>query len=143
MSFTTFDLLTLKQPLDGGSIIQESNQNKVLIVLSANEDKDLRSSLLPKIMKAVNIDLVKQTTIVNAPHYGINIINLISDQNIAKVISFGVSPKDLSLNLSAAAYKLNKIGQIQFLFSDNLEVISTNQDRKKALWSNLKDLFPS
>ena len=143
MSFSTFELLTIKQPLEGSSIIQESNQNKVLIVLSANESKDLRSSLLPKIMQAVNIDLAKEATIVNAPQHGINIIKLISDQNIAKVISFGVSPTDLSLNLSAAPYKLNKIGMIQFLFSDNLKLISTNQDRKKALWSNLQDLFPN
>ncbi len=143
MAFNAFELLTVKQNPDESFVSQESNLTKVIIVLSSNEDKVLRSNLLPKILKAVNVDLVKEAIIVEEQHYGIDIIKLIKDQNIDKVISFGVSPLALSLNLSATLYKLNKIGSIQFLFSDNLGVISTNQERKKALWSNLQILFPN
>jgi DNA polymerase III psi subunit len=142
MAFSTFELLTLKQSPDHHYITPKSNQNNVMIVLSANEDEKLRSTLLPKIMNAVHIDIEKEAILVEAPNYGINIVKLISEQNAIKVISFGVSPSALSINLSALLYKINKIGDVEFLFSDNLKVISTNQERKKALWNQLQSLFP-
>ena len=143
MAFDTIELLTIKQTLDDSYNSQKNKQYKVMIVLPSNENKELLSDLLPKIMKAVHVDIDQEALVINVEQPGINIIKILTSQKIEKVISFGLNPTSLSLNISAALYKINKIGTVQFLFSDDLNVISTSQERKKALWNRLKALFPS
>jgi len=99
MPFDTFDLIShfseesIENPFSAG------NPPKVLLVLSQTEDKDLLNTFLPKILQAVKIDMKKESLSIVHSHQVLNILDLIKDSKIENVISFGVSPKDLSLNV--------------------------------------------
>ncbi len=56
---------------------------------------------------------------------------------------FGFLPSAVSLNVDAKKYKINTVGDRQFMFSDSLSIIATNKERKMALWENLQTLFLS
>lgn len=141
MPFDTFDLVAHFGVPEQENSFSASNPPKVLLVLSQTEDKDLLESFLPKILQAVKIDMQTESLSIIHSNYPINILDQIKDLGVKNVISFGVSPKDLTLNLNPQLYTLLDISKVKFLFADKLDVISKQQDRKKLLWNHLQTIF--
>jgi len=143
MPFDTFELAAISDKHEFDTEQFKSNPCKVMIVLSMNEDKDLRENLLPKILHAVNLDIDKDAIVVTSNSKRIDIVNTITTLNINTVLVFGFLPSEVSLNLDAKKYKINYIGDKRFMFSDSLNIIASNKDRKLILWENLQTLFLS
>ena len=143
MGFHTFKLIA--HSIDAIEQLSNSTSNsfKVMVVLEAEEEEVLLDGLLTKILAAINIDLSKDVCLVKTPErsHSINILNAVKDLKIDKVISFGVQPKDLTLNFEATLYKPFLVGHLTFLFADNLATLEKDANRKKALWVNLQQIF--
>ena len=121
--------------------LRGSNQKQLVIVYridSAPED----DTFLTKILGAVKYDLQQDTTLIELredQHFNF--------QNIAKkltprhLISFGLTPNELGLNLTDQLYQPINIGNCSFLFANNLTEISKNTNKKAALWACLQSMF--
>jgi hypothetical protein len=100
-------------------------------------------AFLEKVLQAVNLSL-SQVTLVNvsgveSPDY----YYLFKEKKIRHFISFGVPLEELNLYLPLLPYEVKPIHGIQFLYTDSLEGIRTDIERKKWLWVALKQLFGS
>ncbi len=78
MPFDTFELTAVSDQHEFDVAQFKSNPCKVMIVLSASEDKDLRENLLPKILKAVNLDINKDAIVVISDDKRIDIIKTVT-----------------------------------------------------------------
>jgi len=143
MSFNTFNLIAHSQEVHKQTMDKPSNSFKVMVVLEAQEDNDLLDGLLSKILAAIKIDLSKDVCLVKKEdlHTSLNILKVIKDLGINKVLSFGLKPKELNLNFSSKFYKPVYSGELSFLFVDSLSILNKDSARKKALWDNLQNLF--
>lgn len=145
MGFHTFNLIA--HSLEASDLINQNTSNsfKVMVVLEAQEDKDLLDGLLNKILAAIKIDLTEDVCLIKTPEpsHKLNILKSIKDLKIKKVLCFGLQPKDLTLNFSTTLYKPMQVGDMTFLFADALSTLDKEPDRKKALWNNLQEIFLS
>jgi len=66
---------------------------------------------------------------------------LIKNFNFKKVLIFGIRPQEIGLHLNINIYQTLIFQKVQFLFSDNLEVIANDLPKKKKLWEQLKKMF--
>ncbi len=143
MAFHTFNLIA--HSLDAIDQITDNTSNsfKVMVVLGAEEDKDLLDGLLKKILSAIKIDMSNDVCLVKKTESPtrLNILSAIKDLEIKKVLCFGLQPLDLTLNISASFYKPLQVGAHTFLFADSLSILDTDPARKKALWNNLQQIF--
>lgn len=108
-------------------------EDKNSVFLNTNDEDFLR-----KILKAVGQDLGKIELI--------NIVNLENTDNStylsliksSKIISFGVD-----LDTKGNLYTLQNQNKQQILLAESLRQIAQSQEKKKLLWSALKQLFAS
>ncbi len=118
-----------------------SNQKHLIIVYRADNGA-LDKAFLTKILGAVHYNLEQDTTLIELSE-GQNL----SFQNISKsltprhLISLGIPPKELGLNLSNHLYQLKNIENCCFLFTDKLSEIATDKNKKGALWGCLQTMF--
>ena len=120
-----------------------SNQKQLIIVYRA-DNSPLDKAFLTKILGAVHYDLQEDTTLIE-----LNEGQNLSFQNISKrltprhLISLGVPPKDLGLNLTDQLYQQRNVENCCFLFTDKLSEIAADKNKKGALWGCLQTMFIS
>jgi hypothetical protein len=134
--FAVSDTSKINEKLSG------ENQKHILIVTNADENPEMEV-LLEKILAAVKIQLLTDCLILRGkdsfdfPSFS----SLKTDYKIEKILVFGFKPSDLGLSFETPQYFITEITGFHFLFVDNLYVISTQVEKKKALWGNLQLLF--
>ena len=118
-----------------------SNQKGLVIVYRA-DNIPLYEPFLAKILNAVQYDLQQDTTLIelreNQNFSFKNISNSLSPKHL---ISLGVTPKNLGLNLTDQLYKPRNIENCCFLFTDKLSEIADDKNKKSALWGCLQTMF--
>jgi hypothetical protein len=117
--------------------------NAVVIVISEHRSKDLNvydAAFLEKVLQAVDLSL-DQVDIMNVhgmpnPNYSY----LLRQKTVRHFISFGVPMESLHL-YELLPYEVTFFGGIRFLYTDTLEGVRTDIERKKWLWNALKKMF--
>lgn len=123
--------------------LRGSNQKRLIIVYRADK-ASLDEVFLTKILGAVQYDLQQDTTLIELRED-----QNFSFQNISKslapqhLISLGVPPKDLGLNLTNQLYQPRTINNCCFLFTNILSEIAEDKNKKGALWGCLQTMFVS
>lgn len=119
-----------------------ANQRGVLIGLADTMTDDL-SIFLKKIIAAAQLNLDEDCLTVqpNADGQVPSFTQLRTHQPFAKAVLFGISPKDLGLNIAPPQYFPVLLNGCTFLFVEKLAVIEPSKDRKAALWNCLKSMF--
>ncbi len=118
-----------------------SNQKHLIIVYRVDKGS-LDKAFLTKILGAVQYDLEQDTTLIELTEN-----QNFSFQNISKsltprhLISLGIPPKALGLNLNNQLYQPKNIDNCCFLFTDNLSEIAADKNKKGALWGCLQSMF--
>jgi len=121
--------------------ISGSNQKHLIIVYRA-EKSAFDRTFLEKILGAVHYDLEQDTTLIELKED-----QQFSFQDFSKsltprhLISFGIAPKELGLNLNSQVYQIRNIANCRFLFANNLSEISKDKNQKAALWGCLQSMF--
>ena len=109
-------------------------QTVLKIFVNAPEYGQEEILLLSKIIGATRINPQEIQTIILG-----NVDSMVD--NIVKeglFISFRIEAKDMGFQCDNLKYQLINIDKATLLFVDNLPMIKTAPDLKKALWSNLK-----
>ncbi|MBC7922017.1 MAG: hypothetical protein H7Z75_13120 [Ferruginibacter sp.] len=99
------------------------------------------TAFLAKVLQAVNLDpdgvsLVNVSGVTDPDYHYI-----FREKKVRQFISFGVAMEALNLYIPLLPYEPKLIHGIQFLCVDSLEGIRTDVERKKWLWTALKQLF--
>ena len=59
---------------------------------------------------------------------------------IQKVISFGISPKDIGLQINPSAYRLIEMEALKLVFSHKISSLNSDKQKKIKLWNTLQTL---
>ncbi len=104
--------------------------------------------LLSKIMKAVGLSLIEDSTQVQLLTFAKEDSMLKFEQLLQlkphppkRLICFGLSKKDLGLNINIARYRPTKFQQISILMSDPVQKLQEEAELKRHLWGALKSMF--
>ena len=130
------DLTNFNESLTG------ENQRRILVGI-LDEQQNEPETFLHKIINSAKLDLEKDCLILRGhPQSGIPTFSQIkSFQNIEKAVLFGLTGKDLGLNIETHLYIPFSFNNCQFMFADKLSILENSVERKKALWLGLQTLF--
>ena len=118
-----------------------NNQKRILVVSTENKLNNIHLALLEKILSAKNINLKEDIILLNLPDEAkVNISRLIREKHIKHLIIFGVQPKHLGINVQWKLYQSIKLGNLNMLVSHNLDDLANNQELKRSLWLQLKNM---
>ena len=125
---------------EGPSTVLKPSESKILILASCvtNELPEAELDLLRKILNAVGVDIDTTTFLVNPL---IESKQIIDSANYDKCLSFGINQEPLSLFVDVNIYTSYKYNDITFLFSDSLQTLIIDADKKKFLWNALQLIF--
>jgi len=113
---------------------------KLMVITNKNtldvEDKLMLQKMLLAIHHDFNTDTF-QLEINNENNINISQINI----TVTNIISFGIKPTQLGLDIPYQNYKPVIFDNLWALFADDLKTIRTQADKKQKLWNCLKVKF--
>ena len=121
-------------------IIKGSFQQKILILISKEDNLLENQQLLTKMLAACNLQEADyQIGMVLEKKAILQIINQLNPET---VLLFGLSLNNEAFNAQKNVYKPFRFNQIKFLLSNTLSEVSANAAMKSSLWTTgLKPLF--
>ncbi len=119
------------------------NQRHILIGF-LDEQQEMLEIFLHKIIGSAKLDLEKDCLILRGHSASVSIptfAQMKSFHKIEKAVLFGLTGKDLGLNIETHLYIPFAFNNCQFMFADKLSSIENSVELKKALWHGLQTLF--
>ncbi len=115
---------------------------QVLVVLPASENVEAEKIFLKKVFSAVQIDFDRDALCLEISAGEIfSISKTVREKLPEKVLVFGFSPPEVGMALQVPMYQSFLWGGVSFLFSENLNLLENDRDRKTKLWAGLKAMF--
>ncbi len=142
-AFFDFTVYNISDTENFNELVSGDNQRRILIVF-LDEQHEMLELFLNKIISAAKIDLEKDCLILRRSQENFSIPTLAqikSFHKIEKAVLFGLTGKDLGLNIETHLYIPFAFNNCQFMFADKLSAIENSVERKKALWNGLQTLF--
>ena len=119
--------------------------NKHILIACIHENNAELDVFLEKVIASAKLNLKTDCLLIkvqdNEPHLAFSSIS--AHYPIEKALFFGITPKNLGLNVDCPSYFTFVLNDCTFLFVDPLSKIINNSDSKKALWNCLQRLFLS
>ena len=114
-------------------------RNKVLILTDTISDSE--KALLVKILGAIGLTLDQIDLVELSKVQTLDYQSFLSQNITKKFVSFGVGLGKINWNILLNIYQPKNVAGVDFLLSDELRVLETNNDLKKILWGALKAMF--
>lgn len=138
LEFFDFEIFDLEESED--HVINGPENADIMLVIEES-DFEVHKSLISNIMGAIKYDLDKEIRVcLLCQAQKLNLARTIVSDSV-KVIVFGISPKQVSMNASFKAYHLYPTESFKIMFSHSLEALNANKTYKKALWTELQNSF--
>ena len=118
------------------------NNKKILIVIPTNEDiiSNTNKVFLIKILNSIGLQLDDVVIINPKKESQYNFYN--NTFSPTKIILFGVKPFEIGIqDIQIPTYEIKDFDDKPILYVDDLKTIQGDLAKKKALWTNLKQLF--
>ncbi len=119
---------------------------KRVIVLARLEAGEEAAAVvfLEKILASVALDLHKDTLFAAIqPNESIALAALLRNKQPRAVLSFGIAPCELGLQIELPEYQPVKFLGVTFLWASTLATLEPNRTLKTRLWNALKAMFLS
>ncbi|WP_084121446.1 hypothetical protein [Aquiflexum balticum] len=124
---------TVSIEFDGGF-----EKGVMIIYRGSSLTQDLQE-LLFKILQAVGCSL-KDVALVSSQILEASATDAITSMNPCKIIVFGTVRNDI-MSYHKSNYEIENEDGTEYLFADDLKIISENKELKKSLWNELQVLF--
>lgn len=127
--------------------IKGNNQSGLIIVWESKEESEEIESFLAKILSAVQLDLSKDSSLIQLqPNEKMQLSQIKKTYPSKYLISFGLEPKRLGLHFDIVPYKALQHQEIIYLFADDLidiyeERQAGGKQKSGALWKALQAIF--
>jgi hypothetical protein len=118
------------------------NEKNILIITKSHKEilEDNSKVFLSKILNSVGLQL-DDVVIIN-PKKEANLTFYNNTFSPKKIILFGIKPFEIGIqNIEIPTYEIKDYENIPVLHIDDLNTIQSDVSKKKALWTNLKQLF--
>ncbi len=142
IDFLDFEVFAL--PDEKPELFNEKNSaNKSILVVYSNEKNDPQLEVLLKnILAAAELDFEKDIIFLKSTTQGKFSFNEIQEKlSVKDILFFGITPSNFGLHYEFEAFQPLVLKQVRILLVDSLEDISSNVNKKKALWSCLKEMY--
>ena len=140
--FLDFEVFAL--PDKKSDLLNKNNAPKanILVVYFNDKNDNELDVLLQKIFAAVNLEINKDIILLKTTteeKYSFNEIQ--EKMSVNDLLFFGVKPSNFGLNYSIEPYHPLAINNLRILLLNSLEEISKDVNKKKALWSCIKEMY--
>ena len=120
------------------------NNQHILFLVNNGDNKylaDDEMEMLTNLLTACKIS-VADIALVNFAHCpGITYEDLITELKSKKILTFGITTKELNLPFNVPDFQIQKFQNQIYLFNPTMEKILNDVHLKKSLWICLKNLF--
>ncbi len=120
------------------------NNQHILFLVNNKEHKyiaDAEMDMLTNLLTACKLS-VADIALVNFAHCsGITYEGFISELKSLKILTFGVTTKELNLPFNVPDFQIQKFQNQIYLFNPSMEQILNDVLLKKNLWNCLKNIF--
>ena len=121
---------------------KNTSQKEILVFYFNEKNDDELELLLKNILSAAKLDFEKNIALFKlTTQQKYSSSDLFKKLSVKDVLMFGTVPSNLGINYSITPYQPLKIKNKRLLQVDSLEEIKTNVEKKKALWSCLKEMY--
>jgi hypothetical protein len=141
-SFLDFKIFATSDQ-DFEQIVPNQSQSfTTLVVYESDERQEDLDTFLTNILAAAKLDLSKDVCILKTTtETAFSFIRLKTKVPIEKVIIFGISPKNIGINLDLKLYKPMVFQNSIFLLADKLTLIHSDVNKKRELWNCLQEIY--
>ena len=123
------------------TIKKEGACKNQLLIIAKNADLTPESrQTLSQILNAIKYNLEDSCMLALAEDQSISINSYVHQHDIKRVISFGVSPKDIGLQINANAYNLIEMEELKLVFSHKISDLNADKQKKIKLWNTIQTL---
>jgi DNA polymerase III psi subunit len=145
VSYSDFlDFEVFAVPDKNSALLNTKNlAQKEILVLYFNEKNDDELELLLKnILSAANLDFENNIAFLKTTsQQKYSSSDLLAKLSVKDLLFFGINPSKLGINYSINPYQPLTVKNRRFLQVDSLEEIKNDVNKKKALWSCLKEMY--
>jgi DNA polymerase III psi subunit len=126
-------------------LVEESitgNNKKGILVVTGTLSEENHIALLSKILKSIHVTFPSDVLLLKAEvdeRYHLGAIH--EDEKLTHIVSFGISPGQLGLNIPDNPFGVYKLEKITLIKGPSLEGLSQSAQLKKQLWRQLKTEF--
>ena len=141
-AFFDFTVYNISDSTNINESLSGDNQRRILVGF-LDEQQNALETFLSKIMGSAKLNLendcliLRGGTATSIPTFA----QIKSFQTVEKAVLFGLTGKDLGLNIETHLYIPFAFNNCHFMFADKLSLIENSVERKKALWNGLQTLF--
>lgn len=115
---------------------------QVLVVLPAAENLEAHKTLLSKILSAVQLDFEQDVFSVEVlAGEAFSLSQAVAAKLPRRVLVFGFEPEQVGFSLQINFYQSFDWAGVEYLFSENLDLLENDRERKGKLWAALKAMF--
>ena len=140
--FLDFDVFVLPETKTELLNIVNSFQKEILVVYFNDKNEPELDLLLKNIFSAANKTPEKEILLLKATRQAIYSFHDLKEKLPLKDhLFFGIPPSNFGLNFSIEPYQPLVVNNLRILLIDSLETINTDVNKKKALWSCLKEMY--
>jgi DNA polymerase III psi subunit len=140
--FIDFEIFAISDGLADDFEHKNAQALSTLVVFNEAEKKDDLLELLHNILSAAKLSVDKQVhTLSVTRNNAYSFIQMQSKAGFEKALLFGVTPADLGIHLDLHLYQPLPFQGCNFVLADKLADIQQDTNKKKALWSCLKDIY--
>jgi hypothetical protein len=138
-------LVSVPQMNETDSFLTEGNPESALAIVVKQSDiaAPAHREMLHRLLQAIKCPLPDAAAmIVVEDNQQIKIFDICYHNHITKIVIFGVSPKQVGVFGTVRGYYTPvPISGKQLLFSESLEVLHRQKEKRATLWSALQALF--
>ena len=142
IDFFDFDVFALPDQKFGLKNKKNTTQQEILVVYSNENDDPVLEELLRNILSAANLDIENGIVFLKTTpqeRYSFHEIN--EKLSLKDLLFFGIPPSNFGLNYIVKHYQPLSVKKWRMLLINSLEEVHTDVNKKKALWSCLKEMY--
>ncbi len=140
--FIDFEVFVLPENKSELLIKNNAPDAAILIVYFNEQNNPELEVLLKNILSAVNLEINKDIILLKTtPQTKYSFSSLQQKLPVKDFLFFGIHPTNFGLNYSIAPYQPLIRNNLRILFSNSLEEVNNDVNKKKALWSSLKEMY--
>ena len=138
---TTIYKIESDNTADQEAIKKEGACKNQLLIIARDADLTPESrKTLNQILNAIKYNLEDSCMLALTNDQSISINSYVHQHDIQRVISFGVSPKDIGLQINASAYRLIEMEALKLVFSHKISDLNGDKQKKIKLWNTIQEL---
>lgn len=120
--------------------LEGAHKNQLLIVARSIDLTPENRKTLGQILNAIKYNLEDSCLLILEENESISINSIAKQYDIKKIISFGISPKDLGFQIAAGAYRMIEMEKLRLVFSHKIGDLNTDKQKKIKLWNTIQTL---